>query len=481
VSTEFVPSAEVRDVRARLDHPVIDSDGHLIEYVPLVRDFIVEEAGESVAERFDRLSHAGTARSMFPDPMERRKVGLHAVGVWGIPTENTLDRATVMLPELMYHRLDELGIDFAVLYPTYGLTVTALGDAELRCAMARALNRYYAAVYDGLRDRLEPVAAIPMFTPEEAIAELDFACGELGLKTVMMGGAIPRRLDGFDPDRGANVWIDTLGHASLHDYDPVWKRCEELGVAPTFHAGGQGWGSRMSPTNNSYNQVGNFAAAAEATCRSLVFGGVPMRFPNVRFVFQEGGVAWASALLAGILGHYQKRRIETIGHYDPARLDFDQLESLFRTHARGAIAERVDRLDQGLRILSDPDEIPRDVDMFGESLVRSEGDILEMFSQRFFFGCEADDPMNALAFSTDLNPGGVRLPAIFASDVGHWDVPDMREVLPEAYELVEHGHVDEQQFSDFVFGNPVRLWAGMNPNFFRDTVVEDAAAGVKPL
>ena len=90
-----------------------------------------------------------------------------------------------------------------------------------------------------------------------------------------------------------------------------------------------------------------------------------------------------------------------------------------------------------------------------------------MFSQRFFYGCEADDPMNALAFATDLNPGGVRLPAVFASDVGHWDVPDLRGVLPEAYELVEHGHVDEQQFADFVFANPVRLWAGGEPRLLR--------------
>ena len=58
-------------------------------------------------------------------------------------------------------------------------------------------------------------------------------------------------------------------------------------MAPTFHSGGQGWGTRMSTVNNSYNQVGNFAAADEGLCRSLVFGGVPMRFPNLHFAFHE--------------------------------------------------------------------------------------------------------------------------------------------------------------------------------------------------
>ena len=99
-----------------------------------------------------------------------------------------------------------------------------------------------------------------------------------------------------------------------------------------------------------------------------------------------------------------------------------------------------------------------------------------MFREQFFFGCEADDPMNAIAFSPALTPGGIQLPAVFASDVGHWDVRDMREVLPEAYELVEEGRIEQGQFEDFVFGNPVRLWAGMNPRFFEGTVVEEAAA-----
>jgi hypothetical protein len=65
---------------------------------------------------------------------------------------------------------------------------------------------------------------------------------------------------------------------------------------------------------------------------------------------------------------------------------------------------------------------------------------------------------------------------MFSSDVGHWDVPDMNEVLAEAYELVEHGLVNEGEFKEFVFENPVTLHAGMNPDFFKGTVVEAEVA-----
>jgi len=70
---------------------------------------------------------------------------------------------------------------------------------------------------------------------------------------------------------------------------------------------------------------------------------------------------------------------------------------------------------------------------------------------------------------------GARLNAIFSSDVGHFDVPDMTEVVPEAYELVEDGLMDDSDFRDFMFGNAVRFWGEVDPDFFKGTVVEKAA------
>ena len=62
--------------------------------------------------------------------------------------------------------------------------------------------------------------------------------------------------------------------------------------------------------------------------------------------------------------------------------------------------------------------------------------------------------------STSGSTRSERIPALFASDIGHWDVPDFRRVLEEAWELVEHGLLDSEGFRDFTFANPVRLWTG---------------------
>ncbi len=463
-------------IRARLDHPVIDADGHVVEYLPLVRDFLVEEAGEEVARRFDAVVESSTTVRTL-DIETRRELGISRTGWWGVPAANTLDRATAMLPGLLYDRLDEIGLDVAILYPTAGLMAMALDDDELRGALARACNRYSAECYGPYADRLLPVAAVPNYTPAEALAELDHAVGVLGLKPVLFGGLVLRPAPGHDGDRAAR-WVDGLGLDSAHDYDPVWSRCVELGVSPTFHSTGIGFGSRVSPTNYVANHIGNFAAGSEAVCRSLLFGGAMTRFPALRFAFLEGGVAWAASLYADLVGHWEKRNREALAHYDPRRLDRSLLDDLVRRHGSDAFVERLDQIDASLRFLSDPDEDPNHLDEFATSGLESAEQIRSVFAEQCFFGCEADDPMNALAFDQRLHPMGARLQAMFASDIGHWDVPDFRAVLGEAWELVADGRLDEETFRAFTFANAARLFTGTRADFFAGTVVEDAVAAL---
>ena len=69
------------------------------------------------------------------------------------------------------------------------------------------------------------------------------------------------------------------------------------------------------------------------------------------------------------------------------------------------------------------------LDEFAACGIERAEDIHDLFVAPFFCGCEADDPMTATAFNTKANPFGARLNAMFGSDISHWDVPDMTEVL----------------------------------------------------
>lgn len=464
------PTAQ--EVREKLNHPVIDADGHLVEYLPLVRELLKEEAGSAAVTAFD--SSTGLQPMDIPESNQlRRETGFYRGAWWGLPTKNSLDRATAMLPRLMYDRMDELGIDLAFLYPTYGLSVLANPDEELRIAMARAFNRYVAEVYGGFSDRLCPVAVIPMNNPAEAIAELNHAVLELGIRAVMMAGVVHRSVE----QKGGKQlipYLDSLGHDSFHDYDPVWRRCVELGVSPAFHSFGYGWGSRRSSSNYMFNHIGNFASAGEATARSLFFGGVPTRFPELNWAFQEGGVLWALNLYSDIVGHYEKRNSSDLDNYDPGELDRDLIRELFLQYGESSQAEIVGQLDAFLNAVGVRDETGVfGSDEFGESGVKSAEDIREIFCSKYFFGCEADDPMTSLAANSGELLDGVAMNPMFASDIGHWDVTDMTSVLPEAWEMLEDGNIQPDGFESFVFGNVVDFYTRVNPTLFSGTVVEE--------
>src|SRR5262249_34368523 len=92
------------EIRARLDHPVIDCDGHLHELSPLVLESLAEVGGRDLAKRFQDFQRANGFgfRAWLGKPLaERRASAIHVMPWWAAPTTNTLDRATAMLPRLL--------------------------------------------------------------------------------------------------------------------------------------------------------------------------------------------------------------------------------------------------------------------------------------------------------------------------------------------------------------------------------------------
>jgi len=468
-------------IRKRLSHPVIDADGHWLEVGPMVVDYLRSVGGESAVRGF--LSFGDFVRNNLQMSVKERRV--RRIGIqawWAVPTKNTRDRATAMLPRLLYERLDEFGLDFAVLYPTACLGVPFLPDDDLRRAACRAVNMFIADHFREFSDRITPAAVIPMYTPKEAIEELEHV-KQLGLKVVMMASLVRRPVPALtgektEPGRRA-TWFDTLGLDSENDYDQVWQRCLALGFAPTFHSGSRSLGFRVSPPNFTYNHIGHFAVASEAVCKALFLGGVTRRFPKLKFAFLEGGVGWAAMLYADLIGHWQKRNRKALEEVNPANLDGALLRDLARKYGGEKEVEAAERIAAAAGVDSSiATGGLTELDDYAACKIERAEDIRDLFASNFYFGCEADDRMNALAFNRRLNPFNARLNALFGSDIGHFDVPDMADVVPEAYELVEDGLITDEDFRDFMFANPVRFWGETNPDFYKGTVIEKEAAAV---
>jgi hypothetical protein len=128
------------EIRARLNHPVIDSDGHFTEYGPILREYIIKTGGKQAVADF-----AAATRKTFTSMdwhrlslSERRETWIKRPPFFALPAANTLDLATSLFPDLLYERLDEIGLDFTVLYPGAAIGVQTFFEDDVRRMACRA-------------------------------------------------------------------------------------------------------------------------------------------------------------------------------------------------------------------------------------------------------------------------------------------------------------------------------------------------------
>ena len=180
---------------------------------------------------------------------------------------------------------------------------------------------------------------------------------------------------------------------------------------------------------------------------------------------------------AFIVEHWEKRR--RAGLQYPSATSVAELHQLIDRYGDQRLKANADaimnsldafRPECSLEELGRPEHVSDDFETVG---INSKEDVRAVFSGNFYFGCEADDRATMWAFDPRM---GVRLRPVFSSDFTHFDVPDFREVIPEAFEMVEKGFVTEQDFREFTFTNAARLHTGNNPGFFKGTVIEQAVA-----
>src|SRR5262249_8508167 len=382
-------------IRAQLGHPVIDCDGHWFEPIPIFLEYLRDVGGPGAVDEVRALWRRTDEwyRSTWQERQHKR---LRRRIWWGV-TANTRDKATALLPALLNERLPELGIDFAIIYPSFGLTINSIPQDELHGYAARAYNKMTADAFRPYRSRLAPVAILPARTPAEAIAELDYAVVKLGYRVIMLRGnqerVIPAAAEGIDAHK-AEWYCDNIALDSPYDYEPFWQRCEELGVAVTQHSGSPRWQDRASISNFTYNHVGHFAEANHAFARGVFLSGLVRRHPRVNFGCMEGGVSWGCQMYLDLIEQWEKRRRAGLQH--PSATDVVELQQLVRSHGDIRLKANIDvimnsldpfRPERGLSELARPEHFHDDFEAAG---INSKDDVRSTFDH-YYFGCEADD------------------------------------------------------------------------------------------
>ena len=194
----------------------------MLELTPVVSDYVYQVGGADARDLFDKsmegAAETGNAalengKTWFEMTLEEKKEEwVPALPWWALPTRSALDRATATVPRVLNDRMDELGLDYAVLYTTTGLAFDRIEPQEQRLIVCRAINAYAADLYRPYSHRMTPAAIVPMDTPEIAIQEMEYAVNELGLKVIMLPGRVERPIAKYrDEYPGAGEYVRKMG------------------------------------------------------------------------------------------------------------------------------------------------------------------------------------------------------------------------------------------------------------------------------
>jgi predicted TIM-barrel fold metal-dependent hydrolase len=240
---------------------IIDGDGHIFE------------DGEAIARHFPYRAAAGRLRaSVFPTQshiqfsLTRTPPGSFGMGADG--------RFKNPGPEGWIEFLDQIGFDYAVLFPTAGQRIGRIVDRDYAVGAARAYNDWLAETYLRRDSRFKGIGILPMHDAEAALEELRHAYTELGVCGVLF------------PATGVHL---NLG---AKPYWPVYAEAARLGCPVVVHGGGH-WDLGMETMNVSTgaNAIGHPMSLAIALAE-MVFNNLFERFPGLRVAYLEGGPLW---------------------------------------------------------------------------------------------------------------------------------------------------------------------------------------------
>jgi uncharacterized protein len=185
-----------------------------------------------------------------------------------------------------------MGIDMAMLFPTQMLILSAHPVPEVQTQLARAYNRWLVETVIPQEPRLRTLLYLPLYDPD--------AC----LKMV----------EEFGDAKGVSGFLVTATHnMAVHDNGlmKTYAALEERGLPIAFH-GGFNWSDQGFKTNNKFISVHalGFVWYNVVHMTNWVFNGIPERFPKLKTIWMESGLAWIPWLMQRLDHEYMMRTNE---------------------------------------------------------------------------------------------------------------------------------------------------------------------------
>jgi len=271
---------------------IVDSDAHHYEteswtdIVKYIEDPVLRHRAQGTGQR------SGQSQTlMFQSPGNQSNSGR----VIRYP-QRRLEKTDGEVPrdvELVRREMDAIGIKYQVVFPTPMLELGMHQETNVEVQLSWAYSRWLTEEVLPHEPRMKTMVYLPFNTPSACMRVIEEFTGKPGVVGFMVTS--PR----FRP---------------VHDnvYMPIYRALEERGMPLGFHAGlGMGMERAYEGMNRfiSIHALG-FTWYNMVHLTNMVINGIPERFPKLKIIWIESGLAWIPFLMQRLDNEYMMRTAE---------------------------------------------------------------------------------------------------------------------------------------------------------------------------
>jgi len=188
--------------------------------------------------------------------------------------------------------MDSMGVDVACLFPTPMLGLGLNPIVEVEVQYARAYNRWLTEHILAQEPRIVSMLYLPMNDPAAALKMVEDFSGRQGV---------------------VGFLVTTVRYKPLYNnaYMKLYRALEERGLPLAFHAA-TNWGDQSMNITNRFiaSHALGFTWFNIVHMTNWVVNGIPERFPGLKSIWIESGLAWVPFLMQRLDNEYMMRSSE---------------------------------------------------------------------------------------------------------------------------------------------------------------------------
>ncbi|MBX9701873.1 MAG: amidohydrolase family protein [Acetobacteraceae bacterium] len=271
---------------------IVDMDSHIGETGdwPQVMKFLENDATREAAFTFGGGTGQGAFLNDIPGLQWQSVHGRipHGAGLREPVEENGIPRQV----QLARRAMDALGLDYQVFFPNGLLFLGMHPVKEMEAELATAYNRWIVEHVLPHEPRMKAMLYLPFNSPEAAERMVKRFLGAPGV---------------------VGFLVTSTRYQAVHanEYMGTYAMLEEAGMPIGFHAH-HNWHNEYTKQLNRFISMHalSFVLSNLVHLTNWVINGIPERFPKLKVIWIESGLAWVPFLMQRLDHEYLMRRSE---------------------------------------------------------------------------------------------------------------------------------------------------------------------------